>query len=332
MLDGKKIIVLHNTYYHFETALSIYKSLEDAGAEVLIRQLCNNSYGQKRFMELLNMRTATDIDLEEASCAFVVSAYPNPHVKRPDAVPEKEHPSMKMFVDRLVYISHRFGSCSDYNSDQSPVRPHNTVCLSPLSEKIGIDYISPIDMPIRPKMVPFEKPVKFTIQGHFELNNRTIQKWVLSMEDGSDRSNVTLLGGLLKGDIMMYRNQKNTFFFPNQQETPFYKILNRHTNFILPLIDGSMKDGTYIKERFSSNFNQAFALEKPVLCHEVFREIYGTPGLYYNDQNQAEVAERIFEMNQDDYKSLVSEFKAVKRPMREHNTRVLAAKVAAVGG
>lgn len=333
MLEGKKIIVLQNTNYHFETALSVYKSLEDAGADVFIHQFFQDDrFGQDSFLKHLGVKQAQQSDLEEAACGFVVSAYPNPHVTIPNAVPLNGHQSIQLFGKRLVYISHRFGKTDDYNNRASPVRAHNCVCLSPLSSKIGIDHIYPIDMPIKPERRPFARPLQLVIQGHFELKSRNMPDWLQSLDDGSKRAGVVLLGGLSTPELISEIKKKRFVYLPNQSEISFYRLLNRNTNFIFTMIDGAMKNRTYIRERFSSNFNQAFALEKPIVCHEAFKGIYGTPGLYYNDNNIKEVIERLFGMNQADYDSMVAEFEVAKKPRREHNNRVLTAKVEAVCG
>lgn len=332
MLEGKKIVVLQNTSYHFETGLSVYKSLEDAGADVFIHHLCQERFEQASFLKHLGVKQAQQSDLEEAACGFVVSAYPTPHITIPDVVPMGSHPSMKLFRKRLVYISHRFGRAEDYNKSESPVRPHNCVCLSPLSSRIGVDHFYPIDMPIKPERMSFVSPLQLVVQGHFDHKNRNIPDWVYSLEEKSKKASVIFLGGLSPPKPSSEMKKKGFLCLPNQSELSFYKLLNGHTHFIFAMIDRTIKNGTYLRERFSSNFNIAFALEKPLVCHEDFKEIYGAPGLYYNDDNMKEVIERLFGMNQADYDSMVAEFEVAKKPRREHNNRVLTDKVEAVCG
>jgi hypothetical protein len=330
MLHGKKIVVLQNTDYHFETALSIYKSLEDAGAEVFIHQICKDRFGQAEFLDSLGMKKASPSDLREASCAFVISAYPNPQVKFENALPYGNDPAIRMFGNRIVYISHRFGSADDYKTNRSPVKTHNSLCLSPLSARVGVDHINLIDMPIKPARKPLGRPIDFVVQGHFELKNRSVPEWFLAMDDGSGRARFIFLGGFARPMLPSKIEGKDIVFLENQSESSFYETLNKRANFIATMIDGSIKKGTYVKERFSSNFNQAFAMEKPIICHEDFKNIYGVPGFYYNDENHQEVVEKLFSMTQKDYDSMVDEFAEAKKPRREHNNRILSVKVEAV--
>lgn len=328
----KTLVVIQNTEYHFETAMSVYKSLEDAGADVYIHRCCKDVFGQEDFVKKIGMKIANYDVLRTASCGFVVSAYPNPNVSPDNAVPNVNDPSIKIFGERIVYLSHRFSSEADYVSEESPVKRHNSLCLSPLSEKIGMDYFSPIDMPFKPELKEFYLPILFSIQGHFKLRNRLIRSWIASLDSGSGRAVINMIGSNAWQMSIRYGGIPNFRFFSDMNEELFYRYLNHETHFIMPLIDPVIKNGTYVRERYSSNFNQAFAMEKPVICHEHFREIYGIPGIYYNDSNTKDVPEKIFSMTPKAYKSMVGQFSEVKAVLRDRNSKVLSDKVAAVGG
>ena len=329
----EKVIVLQNTRYHFETALSVYKSLEDMGVVSYLHQCYKKEdiTRQLEFANSLNMRLASEQDMESARCAFVVSAYPNPHGNRKEWIPGGSHPSIKRFGRRIVYISHRFGSSADYDFNGGPVRRHNALCLSALSSRIGVDYMYPVDMPIKPEMRPLVRPVQFTVQGRLEQKNRLTPDWMFAMEDGSNRAWIRVLGGKYdESEIPVGMKTRNLMFLPNQSESSFYKNINKETNFLMPMIDRKIKNGIYEQDRFSSTFNHAFAMKKPVFCHTDFKEVYGVPGVYYDDENALEMAEKIFRMTREDYDSITREFSTAKRPRRKHNKRILRSKIEAV--
>jgi hypothetical protein len=226
-------------------------------------------------------------------------------------------------------VTHRFGSAEDYRSGDSPVKSYNSVCLSPLGSRIGLDYIFPIDMPVKPQINDLSRPVHLTVQGHFNLRHRDTADWLRGLDDGTSRVALNFMGGNAWKVSISFK-EKHFKFFSDLSESVFYYLMNFKTHFILPLIDGEVKSGTYIKERYSSNFNQAFALEKPVFCHEIFKDIYGVPGIYYNHSNVREASERIFSMTDGEYRDMLGSFRDIKAVHRSHNNAVLAAKVAAV--
>ena len=332
-MEVEKIIVLQNTRYHFETALSVYKSLENMGVEPYLHQ-CHGQKditGQLEFVSSLGMRIASEQNMESARCAFVVSAYPNPHGILKEWIPCGGDPSIERFGKRIVYISHRFTSSKDYDFNGGPVRRHNSICLSPLSSRIGVDYMWPVDMPIKPEMRPLYRPVQFTVQGRLELANRLTPDWMFAMEDGSNRAWIRFLGGKYEEYALPADTKtRNLMFLPSQSESSFYKNINKETNFLMPMIDRKIKDGMYEKDRFSSTFNHAFAMEKPVFCHIDFKGVYGVPGVYYDDENASEMAEKIFRMTREDYESMTREFSTAKRLRRNHNARIIRSKIEAV--
>lgn len=326
---NKTIIVLQNTTYHFETGLSLYSSLANAGADVYMHRCCRNIFKQEKFLENLNVKIASDEDLKRADCGVVVSAYPNPQVLISESVPNEKDESILGFGEKLLYVAHRFMNKEDYESDESPIKIHNSVCLSPLGGGVGLDYLFPVDMPVVPIKNPLGDLMKFSVQSHFHLRNRNISEWINSFCNMSPRAiRVNFIGNNVHyAHQMLSRDRNNKKFFSKINEELFYHLMNCETHFIMPLIDGLTKGGAYIKERFSSNFNLAFALEKPVFCHEVFREIYGTPGFYYDDENVLEVAEKMFSMTEDDYGSMVDQYKLIKEEKRNHNKKVLTYKI-----
>ena len=119
-----------------------------------------------------NIKVADDNIIQEACCGFVVSSYPNPKVANKDCVPNFQNKVFDILKNKLIFISHRFNKDSDYPNVFFNINKENSICLSPIAKRIGLDYFHPIEMPIEPKLVSLNKPIKFTAQAHFEFHNR----------------------------------------------------------------------------------------------------------------------------------------------------------------
>lgn len=320
-MNNLKILIIQNTSYHFETTISLYASIKRLNPKkVDIIQLRSNWTQQEEFLKQYNISYINKLSNLRFSydMAFVISAYPNPHVKINDSIPEINNPLFNFYKDRIIYVSHRFDKIEDYLNHPT-ININNTICLSPISSRIGIDYIYPIEYPVAPKIFEENYSV-FTIQGHFELVNRILDN--NNIFNCSNQFDLNFLGTNIP-TINLCENHK---YYPNLNEINFYQILN-NSKFLFPMIDDKIKNGTYINQRFSSNFNHAMALEKPIFAHKIFKDIYGIPGIYYNDDNINEQFNDILNISKSKYNELIENFKIVKEKYYLHNNYFLTKKI-----
>ena len=175
-MTNKPIIVVQNTSYHFETTLSIYQSLFSMGLNVYLYRCAPNRFDQLNFLKEINVRLADEQIIKEACCGFVVSAYPNPNpqISIADPIPNSRYQIFKTLHNRLIYISHRFKNEPDYTQNVNPITKKNSICLSPIAEKIGLDYFNLIEMPMKEQNVKINNVFKLTAQHHFGLNGRDV--------------------------------------------------------------------------------------------------------------------------------------------------------------
>ena len=318
-----KILIIQNTSYHFETTISLYSSLKRLNPKELnIIQIIQEVTDQKKFLTNNNISYIDMSDMSQFSydIAFVVSAYPNPHVKLYNSIPNIQHGLFEFYANRIVYICHRFDNKNDYTIHPR-INFENALSLSKLSKNIGLDFFYPIEYQIQPKLFTDTIPI-FSIQGHFELNNRII----LNNRIFSCSSDFVIN---FIGTSLPHQQCENHKLYSNLNETDFYITLN-NCKFLFPMIDDKIKNHTYTNQRFSSNFNHAMALEKPIFAHEVFKDIYEIPGIYYNETNIEQQFNKLLNLNNDEYLELINQFNKIKNKYYQHNNEILSQKICAV--
>ena len=319
------ILVIQNTRCHFETTLSVYQLLLDAGYTPYIYQCYQEDdiFQQVDFLRRFNIAAATPAILSSAAAGIVVTAYPHTGPITERTLPNWADPIIQALwrANKLLFISHRFGAAAEYQNPDSPLSLANSLCLSPLAQKIGADFVLFMSTPIAPKTVRFGKPLMVTIQAHFTKQFRAFQQ-VISRADMWRPESIILqcVGNRaagLKTDPATAHPCIDAY--ANVSETEFYSIVNSRTHFIAPLIDPDICNATYSRERYSSNFNMAWAFEKPVFCHEWFRDVYGLPGIYYTYDNLAEKHRELVTLTADDYTNLLRAFKEKKAQQQQAN-------------
>lgn len=320
------IHIIQNTHYHFETVISLYSVLKQLNYNVSLYQ-CNkvksqNSFNQNKFIEKYNISLSSSThSIQKDDIGFVVSSYPSSLTK--EIIPNNDDLIFSK-IRKLIYICHRFGDESDY-SETNIINRKNAICLSPLSKAIGVDYIYLIDSPINPQKNTLDNTIKLTIQGHFQLKNRTSE--VLTMLDslGYQKTILNIIG--TKSAAWLGNNRKeNVHVYEDINECEFYDLCNS-THFLIPSINSHIKNQTYIKERYSSNFNLAYILEKPIFAHEVFEKVYNIPGIYYNDNNILDQLYKLLDINNNQYLNLINNFTKIKKDMRSHNSSIILNKI-----
>jgi hypothetical protein len=322
----QKIILIQNTHYHFETLISLYQMLTNIGYDVYIYRYLLDFYGQTNFLAINNAKIADDAILKQCQIAIFISTYPNPQVSRENAIPNY----LDIFdsIDtKYLYITHRFKNLSDYTNKESNINIGNSLSLSPISSNIGLDYIYLNNYIIQPNYCFEPNKLKLTIQGHFEFKHRDVKLLfdslrVLDLKKINKKIQINFVGTKLNtiNNLITDITDIEINKYENVSEHDFYNILNNSTDFILSLLNPTIKNQTYAIERYSSNFNHATALEKPILCHQYFKDIYKIPGIYYtSDTFQQSLIELIYYTDNSKYNNFIKQFEDVKSFMDQHN-------------
>lgn len=327
------MIIIQNTLYHFETVLSLYQILENLGLEPRIYRCLNieNKFNQINFLTKHNIKTIELSNIDSEMTGLVISAYPNPLVKKENAIPNIND-SVFSVLKKLLYISHKFKNVDDYAGN---INSNNTMCLSPLSEKIGIDYLCLTDIPIKPKYSSFDGVIQLTIQGHFELSGRntSLFKNIVNIANKvKDKKIVINIIGTNTARIIEHLlgiTISNVEIRTHDclDEDSFYSVINNETDWLLPLITPELNNNTYSLERYSSNFNMATSLRKPIFCHEYFKNIYNIPGIYFNETNLEESLIDCLNIDSQKYNNLLQEFDQLITKLKYHNEAMLTKKI-----
>ena len=187
-------------------------------------------------------------------------------------------------------------------------------------------------MPVPTYETPWQSPVRFTVQAHFGRGRRSLS-WLHNALEHADTSNLLFqfVGTTALETTNRILHVKPYIIAESYlSESSFYSFLNTQTHFLFPLIDATLHTGSYIRESYSSNFNLAWALEKPLFCNECFKDIYGVPGVYYNSDNFAEKLAAVKNLEARGYQQLVATLKEQKAHHRAESASKIKHKIAAL--
>lgn len=292
-----------------------------------------DTYNQQQFFDSYQIKTVSDITTYNWLCGFIVSVYPNPQASIQNNLPNIDPIILNCLENRLIYICHRFKSEQDYSGPL--INNKNSLCLSPLSKKINVDHIYLTNYTVSPNFHNYRnETIKLGIQGHFEFSHRNLS----NIQDILFEYNKSqILEFILLGTNSKFAQHQLTqgslgncnircYAYEDINEIDFYSKLNS-LHWIIPAIDPTIKNSTYSVERFSSSFNHALALEKPIICHEFFQSIYQMPGLYYNDKNFSIVFNQLINQSHNEYNQLIQKIKESKNWMNKHNKKIIENKI-----
>jgi len=322
---NKNILIILNTIYHVEVALSLWKSLKLIGYNPTIFILWPNAVARYKLCEyLLHYNIDFITDYVPGVCracfskAIIVSAYPT--IDRPDAIPGTGHPLLDEFKDEdKILIAHRIGM-------DKPVKS-KILCVTPLAKQNNLDFIYLCENPTDDDYIePFNYPIKFLIQGNFFTNRRDlhlIEDFFYKTKCNNSIYHHFVFIGNNKGNSIFNFNHPSIVQLENLSEYDFYKEV-RNCHFILPLISSKTGNSTYTQERLSSSLSLAFCFNKPMVIAREINEIYKAPALEYS--NSDEFVSNITELikyRQSSYDSLVGYCKKKKEELRERNFKIL---------
>jgi hypothetical protein len=331
MIADHPIIIIQNTSYHFETVISLYQVLKNLGYNPYIYRYIADSFNQESFISKYKLNIATSDIINNALCGFVVSAYPNPQVTLDNCIPNNNNIIFDILKNKLIYICHRFDNKNDFLFNPI-INASNSISLSPISNQIGIDYLFLTDNPLTPNHLDADGRCGITIQGHFELQGRDRSLFYrLFMKDYSkyqDKIYINIVGTNVSKFLDEYI-PNYIYQYSNLSEIEFYDVLNNKTHWIMPSLDDQTNGQTYKYQRYSSNFNHALALEKPIICHKYFQSIYKLSGIYYDTNAYSTfILDQILEMhNNESYANIFKYTNLLKYNFSLHNKSIIDKKI-----
>ena len=319
---SNNILIILNTVYHVEVALSIYKTLTLLGFKPIIFILWPNNvkYNLAEYLFLNKIDFITDyvpgVCKTSFSKAIIVSAYPT--IERPDAIPGLGHPLFDEFApENTILIAHRVNMGEN---------SHKILCVTPLAKYNNLDYIYLCENPTEKDQIqPCEYPVRFLIQGNFFTKRRDLYL----IEDFLYRTNINpklfqfVFVGNNKSNPILKISHPSVIQLENLSESDFYKEIN-NCHYILPLISSRTGAATYLNERLSSSLSLSFCFNKPMIIDREINKIYNAPALEHaNDNEFFSNLSELIKIDSCYYYNLVGYCKQYKEKLREYNKEIL---------
>ena len=322
-----RIIVVQNTPYHFETAISLYQVCKNLNFSTALH-VCpwvqkQDTFRQRTFLSQHGISSIAISDVAKDDVCFAISAHP----KRSAVLPQADAQIFNK-LSRRLYISHRFSDDVDYSGPL--VTKNNSFCLSPLAAAIGVKHLWLTDAIFKPVYTPINGSLQLSIQGHFQFKHRQLDK-LNELKMSSARCRINLIGTESKRALATLTGAvNNVAAYAHISETNFYSLCNENTHFLMPMIDNTVHKQKYLKEVYSSTFNIAPICEKPIFAHKDFESVYRLPGIYYTDDDFQDRFYEMLDITEDKYRALVDAYKPLKEEMTLHNKSVLFPRVQAL--
>ncbi|MBF0489369.1 MAG: glycosyltransferase [Candidatus Omnitrophica bacterium] len=324
----RKVLIVLNTEYHTETAISLYFSLlRLLHIEPIILRTTKKQdlFGLDAFCKRYKMKYIdsyhSQTDAKAYDSAILVSFYPS--VEASKFTLNLDHPVMKDFKDRMLYISHRS------NLNVSEDDPSHVLTLSPVGASRGFQQYYQMMNPVSYEGDPLfwkesvleEKRINILVQGKFNLSNRNIEQLRIILKEITDRNlRIYIVGTSVPKE---FHNDERVMIVENASEQDFYRMCWR-CHFILPLIDDTIKEGTYLRERFSSSIGISYMFCLPAILHQSIHDLYALPAITYTDTSSCVVAvQAAINMSREDYGQMKKGYGEILEIFQKHNDRVL---------
>jgi hypothetical protein len=314
----KRVALVLNTSTHVETALSLYRSLDlSPHWNPVLVPLSGNVRELFPFLKELNLRFEDEhANPDDFDYALIITAYPRGAEYPP--LPQEKHPMVVGFRNRRLLITHRATRPSSFY-DHGPA-----VGLTPFCANQGLDFLYLCENPALESLTPSltDKPVRFLVQGKFGYKHRDLDLLQIWLKKHTGPAQILLLGeGAAKIALSLSDERVNKF--DKVSEPTFYKVAAT-AHFILPLINRTTRQGSYLCERFSTSYSLAFASERPVIASDDLASIYSVPTLAYSDVDSfCNHMNDCLNMTDAAYRHLIAPYTIIKQEFRKHNLAVL---------
>lgn len=344
---NKNILIFLNTDYHFETALSIYKSVELFGYKpyiLLDYALEFGDYNPEIFLQTYNIKYILPEQFDKNYTKdffykmFVITCNNNKNVNEiyQESPPMNYNHRMQLFKDRAILIYHRADYEMYLKSNSKFFENPKAVSVSQFSQKYNLDYIHQIENPLEEISYIYKndinKPLNLIMPSRFNLYNRTFMPFngLLNVDKKIDKKiKINLIGQkpdqnklpieLINLEKYNFENIQIHYDF-NLDQINFYKKIMEADIFM-----NLLSKNFYLTNRFSSNINHIISFAKPNISPLTVNLVYNIPSITYtNVENFTDnLINLINNFTQDLYKDIQSKFTSTKENLRTHNNMIL---------
>jgi len=335
-----KILIILNTPYHSEVALSLYGSLKLLNFDPYIYPI----YSEKDYglIDLcikykINYIKDYSADLKfNFKKAFLITSInaeldvPNENLLSEPA--NYRHIIVQDFKQNMILFIHRSSGNMKFISYAKKLLFRNPkfVGLSPFSQQIGLNYIllseNPVAdfFPVKYNLTDNSK-IRFTVIGRFQWGYRdfSLLNRFLSQNAFLTKDYEIIMLGECADKLDDYINTSSKIIYkPNLNEINFYEEIYK-SDFILNLLS-SMHTRGYFTDCTSSNYNHIFSFRKPSINCKFSNLVYPFPSFsYYSEGEFTTTLSKAININPDEYQKMVENFDVVKNNIRLHNKYVI---------
>lgn len=337
---NKNILLILNTNFHFETVLSLYKTVEFQGyvPTILLDYSYYNpsdytlyDYGSEEFFKKNNLKYVKKTNYTHdfknifhkaiviSSSEFLKTLEVNKHI-------------IEDFNDKIIFIFHRANYQEQFNFSKTIFKNPKAISVTSFSQKYNLSFIYQVENPIANKEVklnPEIEEINFLVLGRFCWPNRSLNyiDEIISLDNKLNKKiKISIVGQkpFVEKEMNSFINKNlkniNVEINYNVNEIDFYNYIE-NCNFILNLID--FQRGFYFLDRFTSNITHTIAFNKPSLCFMPLNLIYNIPCIEYTATDFKEKFTECVNMNESEYLKYSNSFTEIKNNMRNHNKMIL---------
>ncbi len=337
----KNILLILNTNFHFETVLSIYKTVVLNGYNPTIlldytylnpsdnglHDFNSEEFCKKYKLKYITKKNYTSNLNRYFNKAIIISGSEFLNTL------EVNKQIVYDFNDKIVFIFHRANYLEQIDFCRTIFKNPKAVSVTNFSQKYNLPFLFQIENPIVDynsiSRFDINNPIEFLVLGRFCWPNRSLNYIddIISLDNQLNKKiKISIVGEKPFNDeeitSFTQRKLKNIQIESqyNISEINFYKKIEKST-YILNLID--YKRGFYFLDRFSSNITHTIAFNKPSLCFMPLNLIYNIPSIEYTAASFKDKFIQCLNMDQEEYLRFTNSFTEIRNNMRNHNTLVI---------
>ena len=334
-LMKEKILIILNTDYHSEVALSLYGSLELSNFDPYIYPIYSEKdYGfidlciKYKINYIKEYNSNIKNNFKKAFLVTSVICTLEKYNKSPITEPiNYNHPVVQDFKSRMILLIHNPNKNIDFIKYASDVLFENPkfIGVTPFSQQINLNYILLSENPVAnyfPVKNKLNDKIKFLVIGRFHYESREIHllKNIIKNKLITSRDyDITILG---QDSNNININDQKIILKSNLSEIDFYDELNK-CDFIINLLVKTNVKG-YFLDCTSSNFNHIFSFKKPAINCKYSNLICPFPSLNYSSEEEfATTIKKAVNIKEEKYKDMVNNFETTINNIRLHNKNAI---------
>lgn len=336
-----KILIILNTDYHSEVALSLYGSLELANFEPYIYPIYSKKdHGLIDLLKKYNINFIDKYDLtiknnfKKAFLVTPISGALDQYNQNVQSPPDYySHQIIQDFKSNIILILHRPTRNKIFieNAKDNLFNNPKFVGLTPFSQQIGLNYILLSENPIANRL-----PIKFNINnkrkivviGKFFYSEKTCcNRETILLDKISNQKlftnndyEIILLGE--SANRIAVKEDSKIIIKSNLPEIDFYNEIHQ-SDYILNLLITSTQRG-YFSDCTSSNFNHILSFRKPAINCRFSSLVSPCPSFSYNNESEfCSAVQKAISVKDNEYHEMIKNFDIIKHNLRLHNKDVI---------